>query len=295
MSFPLMKGEAMRKWTRSLLPGTAVFSLLLTATTAVLVAAPDLSSMRARFILVMVLEVALTAAVVAAWRLGIPGLQTPGSSQGSTILRNIFEGSPDMIFVKDLTLRTVLCNSAFASALGRRAEELYGKTDVEIGWSTEMVKGNPEKGVQGWEMDDRAALEGRLVHARQEPVNIGEEIRFFDTVKLPLRSERGEIIGLLGMSRDITERIQLQKNLEQERALLLTLINSIPDLVYVKDLDCRFILANIATARYFGCSDVAKIIGRPTMSCFPATRPTFSWQRSGRSSSRASVSSTRKS
>ncbi|MGA2481063.1 MAG: PAS domain-containing protein, partial [Spirochaetia bacterium] len=140
MSFPSVKEEAGRRWTRSLLPGTAVLSLLLTATTAVLVAAPDLSSMRARSILILVLEAMLTAAVVAVWRFP-RGLQTPGSRQSANILRNILESSPDMIFVKDPLLRTVLCNSAFASALGRRAEELYGKTDVEIGWSEEMVKG----------------------------------------------------------------------------------------------------------------------------------------------------------
>jgi two-component system, cell cycle sensor histidine kinase and response regulator CckA len=190
--------------------------------------------------------------------------------ESANILRNILEGSSDTIFVKDTQLRTVLCNSVFASMVGKKPAELYGKTDVENGWSVELIAGNPEKGIQGWGKDDLAALGGATVRAEEEPANAGNEIRWFNTVKLPLRSEEGQIIGLLGMARDITDRVRLQKNLEQERTLLLTLINSIPDLVYAKDREHRFILANSATARFFGYSDVASILGKRDRELLPA-------------------------
>jgi two-component system cell cycle sensor histidine kinase/response regulator CckA len=54
----------------------------------------------------------------------------------------------------------------------------------------------------------------------------------------------------------------LQNSLEQERSLLLTLINNLPDYVYMKDRDSRFILTNKAQADLVGASDPRELIGR---------------------------------
>ena len=125
---------------------------------------------------------------------------------------------------------------------GKEPEELYGKSDIENGWNPDVVKGNAEKGIRGWERDDLAALEGKSIRASQEPSDFGGETRYYDTVKVPLRDEGGTIIGVMGIGRNVTEqrrmedeRKRLQSSLERERTLLLTLINSLPDMVYIKD------------------------------------------------------------
>lgn len=139
------------------------------------------------------------------------------------LLTSVINTSTDFIFVKDLGLRTVLCNEIFARALGRRPEELYGKTDIENGWPAELVKGNPGKGIRGYEQDDLAALGGRTIHNDYDPAPVGGDLRVFDTVKLPLYGAGGGIIGLLGVSRDITdhrtEEQLTRKLLLQTRAL----------------------------------------------------------------------------
>ncbi|MCX5724283.1 MAG: PAS domain S-box protein [Nitrospirae bacterium] len=134
-----------------------------------------------------------------------------------TLLTNVMNNTPDFIFVKDQNLRTILCNNVFAQAIGKTPEEMQGHTDIENGWDPELVHGNPSKGVRGFEMDDREALSGKIVHNLTDPANVGDTIRIFDTFKVPLRNGAGEIIGLLGISRDITERTQAQEELAAAR------------------------------------------------------------------------------
>jgi PAS domain S-box-containing protein len=132
-----------------------------------------------------------------------------------TLLINVINATPDLIFVKDRDLRTLLCNNSFAQALGKTPEDLIGRSDIENGWSPELVKGNSDAGFLGYELDDRQALAGKVVHNSSDPVNVNGEVRIFDTYKVPLRDEAGGVIGILGVSRDVTERKRMEEILRQ--------------------------------------------------------------------------------
>lgn len=134
-------------------------------------------------------------------------------SYTESLLRNLINTSQDLIFVKDKNLRTILCNKKYAAALNKKPEELYGKTDIENGWPVEMVKGNPEKNIRGFEADDKDALAGNVIHNPCDPAAVNGETRIFDTIKSPLINEAGDIIGLLGISRDVTERKAMEDDL----------------------------------------------------------------------------------
>ncbi|MCP4042770.1 MAG: PAS domain-containing protein [Gammaproteobacteria bacterium] len=140
-------------------------------------------------------------------------------SNTNKLLKNVIDSSQDLIFVKDTQLRTILCNSVFAQAMGKRPEELYGRTDIENGWSPELVRGNAEKGIRGFEVDDREALGGGSVHNPSDPANIRGEIRYFDTLKMALRDGAGDVFGVLGVSRDITERKQTEQTLRRAQKM----------------------------------------------------------------------------
>ena len=131
------------------------------------------------------------------------------------LMSNIINSSNDLIYVKDLELRILLCNKAYAQAIGKRASDLCGKTDIENGWDPEWVKGNPAKGIGGHEGTDLDALSGKTVHNAYDPTIVMGEPRVFDTVKLPLRNDNGEIMGLLGIGRDITERLRFEDQIRQ--------------------------------------------------------------------------------
>ncbi|MGA2765301.1 MAG: PAS domain S-box protein [Spirochaetia bacterium] len=144
--------------------------------------------------------------------------------QGASLLRSIIDNSPDSIFVKDNSLRMVLCNAALARAIGKDPQDTYGKSDIENGWSADLVKGNPEKGIIGWERDDLAALSGKTVEVGDEPTNFEEGIRYYHTVKFPLRSPDGSIVGLVGIGRDVTEKRKAEAELRKAKEFAEKLI-----------------------------------------------------------------------
>jgi PAS domain S-box-containing protein len=140
--------------------------------------------------------------------------------QALTLLINVINATPDLIFAKDRELRTILCNDAFGQAIGKRPTEIIGHTDIENGWDPELVRGNPDKGIRGFEADDRQALGGQMVHNPADLANVKGQVRIFDTVKVPLRSEIGEVMGVLGVSRDITARVHTELALKQSESRL---------------------------------------------------------------------------
>jgi len=180
----------------------------------------------------------------------------------ANILRSIIESSPDMIFVKDTSLRMVLCNAALAHNIGKEPEDTYGKSDIENGWSVDLVKGNPEKGIAGWEKDERAVLAGQTVTVKSEPSNVERDVRYFNTIRFPLRNAEGLIVGLVGIGRDVTQRLQAEAALVWERSLLTMLMDYLPDYIYFKDTANRFIRTSMAHARVLGLRDPAEAIGK---------------------------------
>lgn len=175
-------------------------------------------------------------------------------ANAAALLRNIINTSRDFIFLKDLQLRTILCNEAFAKALGKHPEELYGKTDIENGWNPELVQGDPAKGIRGFENDDREALSGQVVHNLSDPANVAGEIRIFDTVKLPLHDASGVIVGVLGLSRDITERKWAEEALRESEARFRSLVEQAGDGFELLNAEGRYVDANSATCRRLGYS-----------------------------------------
>ncbi len=154
--------------------------------------------------------------------------------ENESLLRNIMDSSTDYIFVKDKNLKTILCNKLFAHAVNKKPSDLIGKTDIENGWDAELVKGNPEKRTTGYEKYDLAALSGKSVK-NTDTVNISGKTLFLDSVKIPLKDENNKIFGVLGISRDITEKKKAEQSLKESEERLRTLIDTSPFPIVVTD------------------------------------------------------------
>lgn len=136
-----------------------------------------------------------------------------------TLLENIVNSTPDLIFVKNEELQTIFCNEAYAAAVGKSREAMYGKTDIENGWGPELVNGKPDKDVRGFIHDDKDALSGIDVHKPYDTANINGEFRIFDTHKLPLKDSSNNTIGVLAIARDITERKHAEEQLRHSQKM----------------------------------------------------------------------------
>ena len=73
----------------------------------------------------------------------------------------------------------------------------------------------------------------------------------------------------MGTYEDITERKKIEENLRQEKILLKTLINNLPDAIFIKDLECRKVVANLADVHNMGLNSEADVLGKNDFELFP--------------------------
>jgi PAS domain S-box-containing protein len=178
------------------------------------------------------------------------------------LLRTVIDTLPDYIYVKDAESRFVLANMAVARNVGVTSpDELRGKTDFDF---------NPPELAEKY-----YALEQGVIHSGQPVFSLEEEgvdqagnRQWGLTNAIPWRDSQGKIVGLVGITHDITELKRVQEALAHERDLLRALMDNLPDTIYFKDADSRFIRINKAQAERFGLSDPAQAVGKTDFDFF---------------------------
>jgi len=120
------------------------------------------------------------------------------------LLDAIVEGSGDAIFAKDLEGRYMLCNQEAARVIGKSPQEVLGKDD--------MAMFPPEQAALLMACDRKVMEDNRAVTFQENLTRAGVEATFLAT-KGPLRDAAGNVIGIFGISRDITERVLAEEAL----------------------------------------------------------------------------------
>jgi diguanylate cyclase (GGDEF)-like protein/PAS domain S-box-containing protein len=114
------------------------------------------------------------------------------------LLRGVIDSTPDLIFFKDLSGLYLGCNQAFAKYAGRPERELIGKADFNF---------LDQETAQFFRDKDRIMLETGHAVSNEEWITYPDGRRtLLDTLKTPFRDADGRILGLVGISRDITDR-----------------------------------------------------------------------------------------
>lgn len=177
-------------------------------------------------------------------------------SQERILLRTLIDSLPDTIYVKDLDGRKLVANKADLVAMNCSSESVVlGKTDMEIF--------KDESGERGFHEDMAVLNSGKpmLNHEECYRDHNGKK-RWRLTSKLPLYNNQNQIIGLVGFGHDITEQKQALELLKREQHLMHALMDNIPDGIYFKDLNSRFLRVNRAIAHLFGLTDPGMAIGK---------------------------------
>jgi len=180
-----------------------------------------------------------------------------------TLLRNLIDNLPDHIYVKDRQGRFTIRNKAGARHMGAASpEEVVGKTDFDYY--------PPELAERYYAVEQQIIQTGEPIFDLEEPILDAEgNPGWILTTKIPLHDGQGRIIGLVGIGHDVTERIKAeQERMERER-LLRTLIDNLPDLIYAKDTESRYILSNAAHARFLGFASPEEVIGKTVFDVYP--------------------------
>nr|WP_094462896.1 EAL domain-containing protein [Pannonibacter phragmitetus] len=149
-------------------------------------------------------------------------------------LRTMFDQVADYLFVKDTRCRFVLANRAIAADLGlESADSLIGKTDLEL---------HPFPVAMGFFRDERQVLRTGipLIDKEECIIQPNGARRWFASSKYPLRDDDGNIVGLFGVCRDITERRKAD-GLRDAQAHVLEMIASSAPLSDVLECMVRLI------------------------------------------------------
>jgi PAS domain S-box-containing protein len=129
------------------------------------------------------------------------------------LLRALIDSIPDLIYVKDVMSRFVLINTALARFYGMAApDEIVGKTDLDF---------LPHELAARYYAEEQAILQsGELLINREEMVvNQVGKTRWLLTSKMPLWNSEGQIAGLIGLGRDITDYKNIEAQLLQSQKM----------------------------------------------------------------------------
>ena len=122
------------------------------------------------------------------------------------LMQTVFSSTPDPIFVKDLQGRYRLVNEATAEIFSRPVADILGRDDTEF-FAPEIAQALRE-------VDQRIMTTG-TTEVVEEQVPWKGEIHYFLTTKGAWRNAQGEAIGLVGVGRDISDRVQAREAIQQ--------------------------------------------------------------------------------
>lgn len=170
------------------------------------------------------------------------------------LYHSLVEELPQNVFRKDLQERFIFANTRFCQTVGKSWAELEGRTDFDL---------YPEELARKYQADDqRVIAEGKTVRVTEKNVTPDGETRWVEVIKTPLKDHREQIVGIQGIFWDVTATKRLQDALAYERDLLQALLDHIPDSIYFKDPQSRFVKVGRAMARRFEVADPEQLVGR---------------------------------
>src|SRR5262245_35296912 len=170
-----------------------------------------------------------------------PEIDTTGgvaAVQDQDLLRALMDTLPDLIYFKDLQSRFTRVNKAMTRFFGvADASDVLGKTDFDF-------YAGPQAQV-AFDREQEIIRTGQpcLEYEERMVGRDGREV-WFSVSKLPLRDADGKIVGVYGLSRDITVHKKQEDQLRQSESLYHSLVESLPQCIFRKDLNLTTIFAN---------------------------------------------------
>ncbi|MCK4663130.1 MAG: PAS domain S-box protein [Bacteroidales bacterium] len=161
-------------------------------------------------------------------------------------LNSFINNIPDMAWLKDKDSNFILANKAFGDAVGMNTEYLISQT-CEVCFGKEAA--------ENFKKDDRKVMENRKQIRIEESIKDAQgKTIYLETIKSPIFNESGDVKGTVGIARDITERKQAEKALQQSEEKYRTLVESLEEGIGNLDEKENFIFVNRAATKILGYS-----------------------------------------
>lgn len=177
----------------------------------------------------------------------------------SDLLNSIFMNCPDLIYMKDSDLRYIDCNPVMKKMLCIDNESsIAKKTDFDF-YSKETADT-----IRSY--DKKVIDNAGIVSYKIEKQMFNGETKIYDSLLAPI-VKKDEISGVLGILRDVTTVEQLKERILIQNAQLNSILDNIPFMLYMKDLEGRVITCNSRVEKNIGISR-EKLIGLPSTNIY---------------------------
>ena len=184
--------------------------------------------------------------------------------QEKALMDALMANIPDNIYFKDLESKFLRVSENMAKAFKvESSDDLKGKSDFDF-----FTDDHARPAYEG-EMDIIKTGEPIVDLVEKETFDDGT-VSWVSTTKMPLRDQQGNIIGTFGISKDVTNFKKMEENLRKknadimkEKTLMDALMKNLPDYIYFKDKECKFIRISESMVKLFpGAEKAGDLIGK---------------------------------
>ena len=161
--------------------------------------------------------------------------------------RALIDAIPDLVWLKDVDGTYLSCNKTFQRLYGVEESQLVGKNDYDF-TSREIA--------DSFRLHDRKVMEGKGFAMNEEALTFADNgyCGLFETIKTAMHDEEGKLIGVLGVARDISERVKAETRLKESERKFRTLFKNAADAIYLVAIDGTLRDCNASAEKQTGYS-----------------------------------------
>lgn len=156
-----------------------------------------------------------------------------------SMLHTLLQAIPDRVSFKDIKGRYLLANHSF--------DAFYGLKDKNVAGHTDATLKSAEEAQRSVDRDRRVIQSGQMLRFEsQQPSGPDSDCSHWDVRKVPVKNDKGAIIGILSLSRNVTDYKRRESQLRQSKAVLRAFLDGISDPMVMIDNNLRLVYINKA-------------------------------------------------
>ncbi len=165
--------------------------------------------------------------------------------ESELFLQSTIQSIPDHMYVKDKDFKILFTNKSYCDLFGLSEEKILGRTVYDL---------YPKQMADIYTKQDREVFKtGKSILTKDVTrTYLDGSKHILQTLKTPIKNDQGNITYMVGITRDVTKSKKLENEQEKTEQMLRTTIANVPDHMYIKDAEYRFLYVNDSYCKFVG-------------------------------------------